>query len=59
MVLKICKSFVRSHLDYSDIIYDQPNNASLSDKIDSVQYHAVLATTGAIKGTSKEKLYQE
>ena len=58
-LLTIYKSFVRPHLDYGDVIYDQPNNTSLSDKIESVQYNAVLAITGAIRGTSKEKLYQE
>ena len=57
--LKIYKSFVRPHLDYGDVIYDQPNNSRLSDKIESVQYNAALAITGAIRGTSKEKLYQE
>ena len=30
-----------------------------SHKIESVQHNAVLAITGAIRGTSKEKLYQE
>ena len=54
-LLTIYKSFVRPHLDYGDVIYDQPNNSSLSDKIESVQYNAVLAITGAIRGTSKEK----
>ena len=28
-------------------------------KLESIQYHACLAITGAIRGTSKEKLYQE
>ena len=58
-LLTIYKSFVRPHLDYGDVIYDQPNNSRLSDKIESVQYNAALAITGAIRGTSKEKLYQE
>ena len=35
------------------------NNASLCDKIKTVQYNAALAITGAIRGTSREKLYQE
>ena len=52
-LLQIYKSFVRPHLDYGDIIYDQPNNASLSDKIESVKYHPALAITGATKGSSK------
>ena len=57
-LLTTYKSFVRPHLDYGDVIYDQPNNSSLSDKIESVQYNVVLAITGAIRGTSKEKFYQ-
>ena len=58
-LLIIYKSFIRPHLDYGDIVYDQPNNSSLSEKIESLQYNAALAITGAIKGSSKEKLYQE
>ena len=58
-LLTIYKSFVRPHLDYGDIIYDQPKNFRLPDKIESVQSNAELAITGAIGGTSKEKLYQE
>ena len=57
-LLTIYKSFVRPNLDYGDVIYDQPYNSSFSDKIDIVQHNAVLAITGAIRGTSKEKLYQ-
>ena len=57
--MTIYKSFVRPHLDYGDVIYDQPNNSNLSHKIESVQYNAVLAITGAIRGTSKEKMYKE
>ena len=51
------KSFVRPHLDYSDVIYDQPNNFRLSDK--TVQYNAALAIAGTARRISKEKLYQE
>ena len=53
------KSFVRPHLDYGDVVYDQQSNQSLSNKIESVQYNAALAITGAIRGSSKIKLYQE
>ena len=55
----IFKSFIRPHLDYGDIIYDQAYNASFHQKLDSIQYKAALAITGAIRGTSKEKLYDE
>ena len=56
-LLIIYKSFIRPHLDYADIVYNQPNNSS--EKVESLEYNAALAITGAIKGSSKEKLYQE
>ena len=58
-LLTIYKSFVRPHLDYGGVICDQSNNYGLSRKIESVQYNARLAIPGAIKGTSKKKLYQD
>ena len=33
--------------------------ASFHEKIESIQYNACLALTGAMRGTSKEKIYQE
>ena len=32
---------------------------SFSQKLESIQYNANLVITGAIRGTSKEKIYQE
>ena len=58
-LITIYKSFVRTHLDFSDIIYDQPNNKSFSNKIGRVQYNAAHAITGAIRGTSQTKLFNE
>ena len=58
-LLTIYKSFVRPHLDYADIIYDNPFNDSFKEKIERVQYNASLVTTGTIKGTSQEHLYKE
>ena len=58
-LLTIYKSFVRPHLDYCDIIYDQPHNDTFKTMIESMQYNAALAITGAIKGSSRERLYQE
>ena len=52
-LLTIYKSIVRSHLDYGDVIFDQPNNQSPSDKVEAVQYNAALAINGAIRGSSK------
>ena len=58
-LITIYKTFVRPHLDYGDILYDQAFNSSFHDRLEFVQYNACLAITGAIRGTSKEKLYQE
>ena len=58
-LLIIHKSFVLPHLEYGDLLYDKPNNQSLCPKIETVQYNAVLAITGAIQGTSQIKLYNE
>ena len=58
-LLTIYKSLVRTHLDYSDIIYDQPQNESFCNKLESIQYNAALTITAAIRGTSKVKLYKE
>ena len=55
----IYKSFIRLHLDYGAVIFDQPENESFREKIESVQYTAALAIKGAIQGTSREKLYIE
>ena len=58
-LLTIYRSFKRPLLNYADVIYDQLLNASFYKKIESVQYNAVLAITEAIKGSSREKIYQE
>ena len=58
-LLTIYKSFVRPHLDYGDILYHQPYNESVNSKLESIQYNAILAITGAIKGTFRLKLYKE
>ena len=58
-LITMYKSFVRPHLDYGDIVFDQPNNNSFIEKIESVQYNAALAITGAVRGTSRIKLYKE
>ena len=52
----IYKTFIRSRLDYADIIYDQAHNSAFHDKLESIQYNACLAITGAIRGASTEKV---
>ena len=58
-LLTICKCFTRAHLDYGDVIYDQAFNNSFHQKVEYLQYNAALAITGAVRGTSREKIYQE
>ena len=58
-LLTIKKSFIRLHLHHGDIIYDQSYNASFRQKLKSLQYNAASAITGAIRGISKEKYYND
>ena len=39
-LLTLYKSFVRPHLDYSDVIYYQPSNSRLPNKVETVQHRA-------------------
>ena len=67
----IYKSFIRPHLNYADVIFDKPSNATFSYRIESAKYNVAiqqsatynaqynLEITGTIGGTSKKKLYQE
>ena len=60
-LITIYKSFSRPHLDYGDRHYaicDQTFNQSFHHRIQSIQYNAAIAITGAIRGTSSEKLYE-
>ena len=58
-LITIYKVFLRPLIDYGDIIYDQPNDDSFCEKLESIQYKAALAITGAIQGTSRDKIYKE
>ena len=46
-LVTIYKFFIRSHLDYVDILNDQRFNNSFHEKLERVQYNAELAITGA------------
>ena len=58
-LLTIFKAFLRPLIDYGDIIYDQPQNESFCEKLESVQCKATSAITGTVQGTSCLKIYQE
>ena len=63
------KTFVRSHLDYCDIIYHNPSyqnqppiGVTLNlqmEKVERIQYQVALAISGAWLGSSRSKLYEE
>ena len=53
-LLTIYKCFIRPHLNYGDITYDQAYNLPFHQKLELIQYHATLALTGAIRGSSRE-----
>ena len=59
MLITLYKALLRPHLDYSDIIYDEACNERFHQKLDSIQYNVCLALSGAIRGSSGEKLYHE
>ena len=59
VLIIIYKAFVRPHLDYGDLLYDQAYNASFHQKLEKIRYSACIAITGAIRSLSKEKIYQE
>ena len=52
-LITIFKSFLRPHLVYGDIIYDQPNNETFTQKVERIQCNSALSITGAIKGSKK------
>ena len=59
-LIMIYTAFVRPRLDYGDILYNQAFNLSFQQKLESIiQNRACLRITGAIRGTSREKIYQE
>ena len=57
-IINIYTAFVRSHLDYGDILYDKAFNNSSHDRLEFVQYNACLVKE-QFEGTFKEKLNQE
>ena len=62
LLLTIFKSFKRPHLDYEDIIYDQEYSVSFHQYnvlLESIQYNSGLDITGAIIGTSTERLHNK
>ena len=58
-LITIYKSFTHPYLNYRDILYDKAFNESFHHKNESIQYNTCVAITGTIRGSSREKIYQE
>ena len=58
LLITIYKAFVRPHLDYGDIIYDQAYHTTFHQNLELIQYNVYLALTGAIRSTSREKPHE-
>ena len=59
---QLYKLYVRPHLDYCDVIYhkhDPTFELEFTKSLESVQYSAALAVSGAWKGTNMDRLYEE
>ena len=54
-LITICKSFVRPHLDYRDIIYDPAYNTSFHQNIESIQYKTAQAVRAQYEELQKKK----
>ena len=57
-LLAIYKTFISSHFNCADVVYDQSYKLLFNAKLELIHYNVTLAVTGAIQGSS-EKLYQE
>ena len=58
-LISVYNNFIRPQLDYGDNAFGQASNYFFHQILESIQYTAALATTGAIRGISTEKFYQE
>ena len=58
---QIYKLYIRPRLDYRDVIYhrhDPQMSLGITKRLEQTQYSAVLAITGAWRGTSRPRLYE-
>ena len=58
-LITIFKSFIRSYLDYCDIVYAWAFDELFYINLQSIQCNSVIVISGVIRGTTFEKLSQE
>ena len=56
VLMTIYKAFMRPHLYYDCAIYDEAYNKKFYQKLESVQYNACIALSGAIRGSPKRNV---
>ena len=59
---QIYKLYIRPHFDYGDIIYNKHDSHMILDikkRLEQIQCSAALAITGALRGTSGQRFYDE
>ena len=57
VLITLYEAFVRTHLDYGDIIYDEAYNETFHQKLESIQFNVFLALSEATEGSSRGNLY--
>ena len=53
-LITIYKAFIRPHIDYGDVIFDQALNNSFHQRLESIEYKSALAITGATGGPPRK-----
>ena len=56
-LVTIYKSFIRPHLDYQNIIFDQAYNKSFHDNLELIQFNAFVGNNWCSKKYLRENLY--
>ena len=59
MLIIINEVLARPHLLSGNVMYDEDYNETFHQKLVSIQYNACLALSGAIRGLSRQKPFQE
>ena len=55
VLMTVYKAFVRLHLYYGEVSYEEGYNEKFRQKLECIQYNAYLALSGALKDTHREK----
>ena len=59
VLITVYEALVRPHLDYGNMIYDKAYIERFHQKLESIQYNTCPTLSGAIRGSSREKLWHE